>query len=73
METTGVNTYNVKVYYRACKEFTVKKEGSWKAHREAYNLFMDSSPKDTLDASTIDYSLVETSIEGDEASDMLHD
>ena len=73
MNKTGIKSYTVKVYYRAFKEIEVQEEDYKKAHRKAYNMFMDSSPKETLESSTLDYSLVETSINGPDASDMLHD
>lgn len=73
MKASGVKTYKVKVYYRAFKEIEIREEDYKKAHRKAYNIFMDSSPQETLESSKVDYSLVETSILGDEASDMLHD
>ena len=73
MNKTGIKNYKVKVYYRAFKEVKIEEEDYKKAHRKAYNLFMDSSPEETLRTSKVDYSLVETSITGPEASDMLHD
>jgi len=73
VKKTGINTYEVKVYYRAFKKIEIEEENHGKAHKKAYDFFMDSSPEETLEASSIDYSLVETSILGPEASDMLHD
>ncbi len=73
MQATGTKTYKVKVYYRAFQELEILEKDYEKAHRKAYNIFMDSSPQKTLESSKVDYSLVETSISGPEASDMLHD
>jgi len=62
----------VILFYKACKKFTVKADTREEAHKKAYNLFLDSSPEEIFSESEIENDFVETTIEGEEGSDMLH-
>ena len=62
----------VKLFYKASRTFVVKADTREEAHKKAHNLFMDSSPKTILDTSEIEYDFVETTIDGEDGSDMLH-
>ena len=63
----------VKLTYKASKSFTVKAETREEAHKKAYNKFLDSHPRSILEGSEVESDFVETTIEGPEGSDMLHD
>ena len=62
----------VKLYFKACKVFMVKAASRADAHKAAYNLFMDSPENSILAESSIADYWIETEIEGEEGSDMLH-
>lgn len=63
----------VKLFYKASKIMTVKADTREEAHKKAYNEFLDSPPDTILQSSEVELDFVETSIEGPEGSDMLHD
>ena len=63
----------VKLTYKATKIYVVKAEDVAQAHKKAYNEFLDTPPHDILNNSYIEDFFVETSVEGPEGSDMLHD
>ena len=63
----------VKLIYKASKLFKVKADTRVEAHKKAYNEFMDSSADTILINSEVELDFVETSIDGEEGSDMLHD
>jgi len=65
--------WEVKVYYKALKRVTVKADTREEAHKLAYNGFLDASPDQILSESEIEDFFIETTIEGDEGSDMLHE
>ena len=65
--------WEVKVYYKALKRVTVKADTREQAHKLAYNDFLDASPNQILSESEIEDFFIETTIEGDEGSDMLHE
>ena len=52
---------------------TIKAEDSINAHKAAYNKFLDSNPEEILEGSEIEEFFVETSIDGPEGGDVLHD
>lgn len=62
----------VKLFYKASITFKVKADTREEAHKVAYNTFMDSSPQKILSSSGVEYDFIETTIDGDEGSDMLH-
>ena len=62
----------VILFYKSRKKFIVKAETREEAHKKAYNLFMDSSPEQIFSESEIENDFIETTIEGEEGSDMLH-
>ena len=63
----------VKLIYKASKSFTVRADTREEAHKKAYNEFMDSPADVILISSEVESDFVETTIEGPEGSDMLHD
>ena len=63
----------VKLFYKACRIINVRADTREEAHKKAYNSFMDASPKAILESSEIEYDFVETTIDGEDGSDMLHD
>ena len=65
--------FEVKVFFKVCKKMTVRAEDSISAHKAAYNEFLDSSPDEILKGSEIEEFFVETSIDGPEGGDVLHD
>jgi hypothetical protein len=62
----------VKVLFKAFKYITVNAETREEAHRLAYNSFMDMGETEILDGSQVEDFFVETTIHGDDGSDMLH-
>ena len=62
----------VKLIYKASISFMVKADTREEAHKKAYNEFMDSPADAILISSEVELDFVETSIEGPEGSDMLH-
>ena len=64
--------FKVKVLFKAFNIITVKADSREEAHKAAYNKFMDESETRTLSESSIDDFFVETTIDGEEGSDMLH-
>jgi hypothetical protein len=65
--------WEVKVYYKALKKVIVKADTREQAHKLAYNEFLDANPEQILRESEIEDFFIETTIEGDEGSDMLHE
>ena len=65
--------FEVKVFFKACKKMVVRAEDSINAHKTAYNKFLDSSPDEILKGSEIEEFFVETSIDGPDGGDVLHD
>lgn len=62
----------VKLFYKASRIMTVKAETREEAHKKAYNEFMDSPLDVILASSEVELDFIETTIEGEEGSDMLH-
>jgi len=65
--------WEVKLFYKALKTFTIKADSREEAHKLAYNFFLDANPKEMLSNSEITNFFVETSIDGEHGSDMLHE
>ena len=65
--------WEVKLYYKASKSFSVKADTREEAHKIAYNAFLDANPQEILNESEISDFFIETTIEGNEGSDMLHE
>jgi hypothetical protein len=65
--------WEVKLYYKAYKKFFVKADTREEAHKLAYNEFLDANPEQMLSESEIADFFIETTVEGDEGSDMLHE
>jgi len=65
--------WEVKLYYKALNKVKVKAETREEAHKLAYNDFLDGNPKEILNKSEITDFWIETTIDGDEGSDMLHE
>ena len=68
-----VAEWEVKVYYRAVKKYTVTADTKERAHNIAYNDFLDTRPDEILKDSEIEDYTVETIIDGEKGSDMLHE
>jgi len=64
--------FKVKVLFKAFNIVVVKADSREEAHKAAYNKFMDAPENRTLSESSIDDFFVETTIDGEEGSDMLH-
>jgi hypothetical protein len=62
----------VKVLFKAFKYITVNAETREEAHKLAYNSFMDMGETEILNGSELEDFFIETTIDGDEGSDMLH-
>ncbi len=68
----GKPEVEVKLYYKASTVIIVRADTREEAHKKAYNEFMDS-PSDAIRiASEVELDFIETTIEGEEGSDMLH-
>jgi len=65
--------FEVKVIYKAVLTVKVKANDLPQAHKLAYNNFLDSNPEDVLSESEIVDFFVETSVDGRDGSDMLHE
>ena len=65
--------FEVKLFYKAQKKYIVKADTREQAHKLAYNAFLDANPTEVLAESEIADFFIETTIEGDEGSDMLHE
>lgn len=65
--------FNVKLSYRAVKIICVKAENPQRAHKKAYNEFMDTPQNKIFEDSYLEDFFIETKIEGKNGSDMLHD
>ncbi len=67
-------TFEVKLTYSAFKIYEIEAESQEIAHKKAYNSFMDSSSNDVFEESVIDVEdfSVETSVLGDNGTDMMH-
>jgi hypothetical protein len=65
--------WEVKLFYKALKKFVVKADTREEAHKIAYNAFLDANPKEMLNGSEVADDFIETAIEGEEGSDMLHE
>ena len=68
-----VAEWEVKVYYRALKRTKVTADTKERAHKIAYNDFLDARPDQIFKDSEIEDYTVETIIDGEKGSDMLHD
>lgn len=62
----------VKVMFKVFKYIKVKADTREEAHRLAYNKFMDTPEQEMITNSQLEDFFVETTIDGDEGSDMLH-
>jgi hypothetical protein len=65
--------FEVRLYFKALKKIKVKADDRDSAHKAAYNKFLDSSPNDIFIDSEVADFFIETSIDGPEGSDMLHE
>jgi hypothetical protein len=65
--------WEVNLYYKASKKFIVKADSREEAHKLAYNSFLDANPEEILAKSEVSDFYIETTIEGEEGSDMLHE
>ena len=65
--------WEVKLFYKALKNYVVKADSREEAHKLAYNDFLDANPDELLGESEIADDFIETTIEGEEGSDMLHE
>jgi len=63
----------VKLIYKASKIYKVKAGDAVEAHKKAYNQFMDTSERRIFEDSQIEDFFIETSVDGPEGSDMLHE
>ena len=68
-----VAEWEVKVYYRALKRTKVTADTKERAHKIAYNDFLDARPDQIFKDSEIEDYTVETIIDGEKGSDMLHE
>ena len=68
-----VAEWEVKVYYRAVNKTTVTADTKEQAHNIAYNNFLDARPDKILKNSEIEDCTIETIIDGEKGSDMIHD
>ena len=68
-----VAEWEVKVYYRAVNKTTVTADTKEQAHNIAYNNFLDARPDEILKNSEIEDYTIETIIDGEKGSDMIHD
>ena len=68
-----VTEWKVKVYYRAVKKTTVTADTKERAHKIAYNDFLEARPDQILKNSEIEDYTIETIIDGEKGSDMLHE
>ena len=66
--------WEVKLYYKALnRSYVVKADTREEAHKLAYNEFLDANPDEILKKSEIEDFFIETTIDGEEGSDMLHE
>ena len=65
--------FEVKIFFKAVKKVRVKAYDRNEAHKAAYNDFLDSSPHKIFSDSEVADFFIETSIDGPEGSDMLHE
>ena len=65
--------FEVKIFFKAVKKVRIKAYDREAAHKEAYNAFLDSSPNDIFSDSEVADFFIETTIDGPEGSDMLHE
>ena len=65
--------FNVKLSYKATKFISVRAKSSQQAHKKAYNEFMDTPQDKIFEDSHLEDFFIETRIEGENGSDMLHD
>lgn len=64
--------FNVKLSYRVVKIICVKAKSPQRAHKKAYNEFMDTPQDKIFEDSHLEDFFIETRIEGEDGSDMLH-
>ena len=64
--------FNVKLSYKVTKFIKVVAKSPQQAHKKAYNEFMDTPQDKIFKDSHIEDFFIETSIEGEDSSDMLH-
>lgn len=65
--------YCVKLSYKAIKTIRVEAKNPQQAHKKAYNEFMDTPLDKIFIDSYLENFFIETKIEGENGSDMLHD
>lgn len=68
--------YDVFLFYKACIKYSVLANDLSEAHKMAHAEFMDTPIEATLSKSTADNVndfFIETTIEGENGSDMIHD
>ena len=68
----GDQIFDVKLSYRATKISRVRAKSSQRAHKKAYNEFMDTPQNRIFEDSCLEDFFIETSIGGEDGSDMLH-
>lgn len=65
--------FNVKLSYRVSKIVSVRAKSPQRAHKKAYNEFMDTPQDKIFENSYLEDFFIETRIEGRDGGDMLHD
>jgi len=65
--------FEVRLYYKAFIDYKIKAEDRNAAHKKAYNKFMDTPCSETFNKSQVEDFFIETSIDGHDGSDVLHD
>ena len=65
--------WEVKLFYKALKKYSVRADTREEDHKLAYNEFLDTNPEKALEESEIVDHFIETTIDGEEGSDMLHE
>ena len=73
MNLDNEESYKVKLNFKATITYNIKAKDRNLAHKKAYNKFMDTPSAESLQNSSIDDFFIETSIDGWDGSDMLHD
>lgn len=73
MKNDEERIFNVKLLYRVAKIISVRAKSYHRAHKMAYNEFMDSPQNKIFEGSYLEDFFIETRIEEDGGGDMLHD
>jgi len=65
--------FEVRLFYKAFVDYKIEADDRVEAHKKAYNKFMDSPCSETFNNSQVQDFFIETSIDGYDGSDVLHD